>query len=155
MTIDEKYMRRALQLAQQGGGHASPNPMVGAVVVHDGVRPFLSAETLSDVIGAAAAYGAAVAGVPVKDTVKEVRDGTICATPARERLWLAQTPQAFRAAVLRDAYEQAARTAVRATDDASLVELSGYKVHMVRGSYRNIKITTPEDLIVARALLGA
>ena len=94
-------------------------------------------------------------GVPVKDTVKEVYDGTICSTPARERLWLAQTPQAFRASVLRDAYEQAARTAVRATDDASLVELSGHEVHMVRGSYRNIKITTLEDLIVARALLGA
>ncbi|MBO4794249.1 MAG: 2-C-methyl-D-erythritol 4-phosphate cytidylyltransferase, partial [Deltaproteobacteria bacterium] len=79
----------------------------------------------------------------------------VCATPARERLWRAQTPQAFRASVLRDAYERAARTAVQATDDASLVELSGHEVHMVRGSYRNIKITTPEDLIVARALLGA
>ena len=125
------------------------------VVIHDGVRPFLSADTLSNAIEAATAYGAAVVGVPVKDTVKEVCEGTICSTPARERLWLAQTPQAFRAAVLHDAYEQAARTAVRATDDASLVELAGYKVHMVLGSYRNIKITTLEDLIVARALLRA
>jgi 2-C-methyl-D-erythritol 4-phosphate cytidylyltransferase len=94
-------------------------------------------------------------GVPVKDTIKEVEAGLVRATPDRQRLWQAQTPQAFRFATIRDAHERAWREGFRGTDDAVLLERLGLPVAMVEGDYRNIKITTPEDLVLARALLAA
>jgi 2-C-methyl-D-erythritol 4-phosphate cytidylyltransferase len=97
--------------------------------------------------------GACVVGVPVKDTIKEVAAGQICGTPDRSRLWQAQTPQAFRFALIRDAHVQAVQDGFRGTDDASLVERLGHPVAILEGSYRNIKITTPEDLILAEAFL--
>lgn len=126
----------------------------GVVLIHDGVRPFFPARLIQPVIAAAAEIGGCVVGVQVKDTVKEVVDGRIRATPDRSRLWLAQTPQAFSCALVRTAHEQAFAEGFRGTDDASLVERLGAPVAMLEGSYRNIKITTPEDLLVAQAFLN-
>lgn len=122
------------------------------VLVHDGVRPLIGPALIDEVIDAARREGACVAGVPVKDTVKTVRDSVIVATPDRSTLWLAQTPQAFRFSLLDAAYRLADRQGFSGTDDASLVERLGHPVCMIEGSYRNIKITTPEDLLIARAL---
>jgi 2-C-methyl-D-erythritol 4-phosphate cytidylyltransferase len=123
------------------------------VLVHDGVRPLLPAATIDRVLDKVAVEGACVVAVPVKDTIKQVADGRIEMTPDRRRLWQAQTPQAFRYGQLCAAYEQAARDGFLGSDDASLVERMGQPVAIVEGSYRNIKITTPEDLMLARAFL--
>jgi len=124
------------------------------IVVHDGVRPFVTEEVLSSVISAALQFGAAVAGIPVKDTVKEVDGaGSISRTLNRESLWLAQTPQAFQRRIIQEAYRRAAEDDFHGTDDASLVEHLGIPVKMIFGSYRNIKITTPDDLVLAQAFL--
>ncbi len=126
----------------------------GMIVIHDGVRPFFPAQLVAPLIAQAAATGGCVVGVPVKDTVKEVAGGRIVATPERARLWLAQTPQAFPREVIRQAHARALADGFRGTDDASLVERLGLPVTMLEGSYRNIKITTPEDLVLARAFLS-
>jgi len=126
---------------------------VDCVVVHDGVRPFVTDEVIFACIEAADEWGAAVAAVPVKDTVKVASaDGFIVDTPDRDTLWAVQTPQAFRASVLLDAHGLAQRKGVTATDDAMLVEQLGFKVKIVSGSDSNLKITTPDDLIIAEAL---
>lgn len=125
------------------------------VLVHDGARPFFPGALMAEVVAAAQRVGACVVGVPVKDTVKMVAAGLVTATPDRKSLWLAQTPQAFSAAILRRAYAQAVIDGFRGTDDASLVERLGLPVAMLTGSERNIKITTPEDLILARSFLAA
>lgn len=124
------------------------------VLIHDGVRPFFPAERLDAVVDTAADVGACVVGMPVKDTIKSVSAGRIIETPERDRLWLAQTPQAFRLALLERAYKAAAIEGFAGTDDASLVERLGLPVAMIEGDYRNIKITTPEDLTLARAILA-
>ena len=125
------------------------------IVIHDGVRPLFPAERLAEVVRVAAEWGACIAGVPVKDTLKEIRGGIIRGTPDRGRVWQAQTPQAFRFDLIRNAHEAALQSGVRATDDAALVERLGAEVRMIEGSYRNIKITTPEDLLLAEAFLAA
>jgi 2-C-methyl-D-erythritol 4-phosphate cytidylyltransferase/2-C-methyl-D-erythritol 2,4-cyclodiphosphate synthase len=126
------------------------------ILIHDGARPLVDAATVGAAIAAARECGAAGVAVPVKDTIKAVDDsGCISATPDRRTLWAIQTPQAFAAGLLRRAYAQAAADGVLATDDAALVERLGHKVRIVPGSYANIKITTPEDMTVARALLGS
>ncbi|UPU38241.1 2-C-methyl-D-erythritol 4-phosphate cytidylyltransferase [Geomonas paludis] len=123
------------------------------VLIHDGVRPFVSVQMLEDSVAAAREAGACVVAVPVKDTVKVVREGVVAATPPRETLWLAQTPQGFRYGLIRAAHDQAAAAGFLGTDDASLMEWQGQPVRVVQGDYRNIKITTPEDLILAEAFL--
>lgn len=125
------------------------------VLIHDGVRPFVHAELLRQAAIAADEFGGAVVAVPVKDTVKSVRNGFIIGTPLRELLWLAQTPQAFRFGLIMDAYAQAIADGFTGTDDASLIERQGKKPSIVLGDYRNIKITTPEDLILADAFFQA
>jgi len=125
------------------------------VLIHDGVRPFFPMDKIPLLVDAAVKTGAALAGVPVKDTIKEVESGLVCSTPSRTRLWAAQTPQAFRYALICKAHERALRDEVLGTDDASLVERLGLPVAMVEGDYRNIKITTPEDMLVAEALYAA
>ncbi len=124
------------------------------VLVHDGVRPLFNPGLIATLIDTAVIKGAAVIGVPAKDTIKEVENELIVATPERSRLWQVQTPQAFRFELLFRAYQQAARDDFAGTDDASLVERLGVQVVMVEGDYRNIKITTPEDLLIAEALLA-
>jgi 2-C-methyl-D-erythritol 4-phosphate cytidylyltransferase len=132
-------------------GHVSADDVV---LIHDGVRPLITSRLLRDAIEVARNNDGALVAVPAKDTIKTVRDGMIIDTPPREMLWQAQTPQAFRFAVIYDAYRSAEEEGFMGTDDASLVERRGGIVRVVRGDYRNIKITTPEDLILAEAFLG-
>ena len=121
------------------------------VVVHDGARPLVDADIIGRGLDAAAETGAAVASVPVTDTIKRAGPGYIVVnTPPREELWAAQTPQVFRRQVLADAHE---RVSEDVTDDAAMVELAGGAVKLFMGSYENIKVSTPEDLAAARVLL--
>ncbi len=125
------------------------------VIVHDGARPGLDSALLDRGLTAAAqaGSGAVIAGVPVKDTIKVVSpELAITATPPRETLWAAQTPQIFRYGRLRQAYAQFTG---EATDDAMLLESLGYPVRIFRGSYENLKVTTPEDLVIMEAVLQA
>ena len=123
------------------------------VLVHDAARPLVSRATIEAVIEAARAHGAAIAAVPEKNTVKVVKDGVVTATPDRSTLWAVQTPQGFSRSLLMAANEKAESDGFLGTDDASLVERYGAKVHVVMDSYQNIKVTTPEDLVVAEAFL--
>ena len=124
------------------------------VLVHDGVRPCLPPALIERAAAAAMADGAAVLGVPVKDTIKETTaEGWVVRTVPREGLWAAQTPQAFRREILLAAHERAAAEGFRGTDDAALVERLGIPVRMVRGGEQNIKVTTPADLVYAEAVL--
>ena len=132
-------------------GHVADDDVV---LIHDGVRPLITPQLLRDAIEVARNNDGALVAVPAKDTIKTVRDGMIIDTPPREMLWQAQTPQAFLFAVIHDAYRAAEEEGFMGTDDASLVERRGGIVKVVRGDYRNIKITTPEDLILAEAFLA-
>ena len=121
------------------------------VLIHDGARPFLTGKLIADGIEAARQTGAAVAAVPVTETVKVAgHGGLVEATPPRASLFTVQTPQVFRFDILRKAYEN---TAGDVTDDASLVEGLGIKVRLYPGSYDNIKMTNPEDLALAEVLI--
>ncbi|OGW75859.1 MAG: 2-C-methyl-D-erythritol 4-phosphate cytidylyltransferase [Omnitrophica bacterium RBG_13_46_9] len=123
------------------------------VMVHDGVRPFIEEYLIKRVILAAKRYGAALCAVPTKPTLKLVnRDFLVAKTPDRKSFWDAQTPQAFRNDLIMEAYRRSKNR--DATDDAALIERLGHRVKIVRGSDRNIKITTPEDLALARVLLN-
>lgn len=123
------------------------------VVVHDAARPLVSAGLVRRVLEAARETGAATAALPARDTVKLVGAGMVTETLDRERIWLAQTPQAFRRALLRDAHERARREGLRATDDATLVEAVGAPVRVVPGDPLNFKVTTAEDLALAEVLV--
>jgi 2-C-methyl-D-erythritol 4-phosphate cytidylyltransferase len=123
------------------------------ILVHDAVRPLVDEEIIENVIQGAEKHGAAIAGVPAVDTVKQVErsaeNAIITATVPRERVVLAQTPQGFRFSVLKKAFDEAAADGFVGTDEASLVERSGHAVAVVMGSARNLKITTPADLELA------
>ena len=124
------------------------------IVVHDGVRPLVSVDLLGAVLKAANDHGAALAAIPAGDTVKRAKEEVVVETLKRETIWLAQTPQAFQANLLRLAYEKASRDKMMVTDDAALVESLGVSVYLVPGSPENIKVTTPTDLVVAEAILA-
>jgi 2-C-methyl-D-erythritol 4-phosphate cytidylyltransferase len=127
------------------------------VLVHDAVRPLVTAEIIDDVIAAAKKYGAAIAGLPAVDTVKQVErtaDGAIVkATIPRAGIVLAQTPQGFHYSVIKKAFDEASADGFLGTDEASLVERSGHQVAVVMGSPQNIKITTPADMELAEFYL--
>jgi 2-C-methyl-D-erythritol 4-phosphate cytidylyltransferase len=127
------------------------------VLVHDAVRPFVDEEIIASVIEAAARHGAAIAGVPAVDTIKQVErtaeGAVIRATIPRAQIVMAQTPQGFRYEVLKKAFAEATADGFTGTDEASLVERSGHEVVVVMGSVRNIKITTPWDLELAEFFL--
>lgn len=124
------------------------------VLIHDGVRPFVTEDVVQLSIQTAEEMGACVAGVPAKDTIKVCNAENIAvATPDRSTLWQIQTPQTFRKELILQAYETAAKDGFVGTDDASLAEHSGYPVKVILGSYRNIKITTQEDLLIGTAFL--
>jgi 2-C-methyl-D-erythritol 4-phosphate cytidylyltransferase len=127
------------------------------VLVHDAVRPFVTSEIIHEVIEAAKKYGAAIAGLPAVDTVKQVErtaEGAIIkATIPRQGVVLAQTPQGFRYSVIKKAFDEAAADGFMGTDEASLAERSGHEVAVVMGSPRNIKITTPADMELAEFYL--
>lgn len=129
------------------------------VLVHDAVRPFVTLEIIQEVITAAQKYGAAIAGMPAVDTVKQVErtaeGAVITATLPRERVVMAQTPQGFHYGLLKKVFDEAAADGFMGTDESSLVERSGHEVFVVMGSPRNIKITTPADLELAEFFLKA
>lgn len=136
--------------------------MNGYVFIHDGARPFLTEEILERLADAVEAYHACVAAMPSKDTIK-IADGEKFAaqTPDRRTVWNVQTPQVFDAGIILEAYERLEmgigrmrEQGIAITDDAGVVELfTNYKVRLVEGSYQNLKITTPEDMVIAKALL--
>ena len=120
------------------------------VVIHDGARPLVTVDLINRGLEAAKETGAAVAAVPVTDTIKLAGDDRIVhQTPPRQNLWAVQTPQVFRIDIITEAYRRAKS---EVTDDASLVEQVGYKVKLYIGSYDNIKVTTPDDLALAEVL---
>jgi 2-C-methyl-D-erythritol 4-phosphate cytidylyltransferase len=127
------------------------------ILVHDAVRPFVTEDTIEQVVQAAKKYGAAIAGMPAVDTVKQVdrtaEGAVITATIPRERVVMAQTPQGFRYGVLKKAFDEANADGFLGTDEASLIERAGGEVAVVMGSPRNIKITTPADMELAEFFL--
>jgi 2-C-methyl-D-erythritol 4-phosphate cytidylyltransferase len=139
---------------------AQVDPATEIVLVHDAVRPFVTPEQIERVIAEARARGAAILGIPAIDTVKEVKRASlpqdvalITSTIPRERIVLAQTPQAFSYSLLRDAFRKAQQDGITASDESSLVERFGHDVFVVLGSERNLKITRPADMDLARFYL--
>lgn len=133
------------------------------VLIHDGARPFLTQEIINRCINGAKEYKACVAGMPVKDTIKLAdEEENIESTPERSKVWMIQTPQAFVYSMIKNAYEtlieqenQGVKTSIPVTDDAMVVEyFLNQKVHLVYGSYENIKITTPEDMRIAEVFVA-
>ena len=123
------------------------------VLIHDGARPLIAQREIEAVVRDAAKYGAAVVGVPAKDTTIRAREGFIEASLDRSQLWQLQTPQAFKTTIIMEAHQAAIRDGVQSTDDTGLVRRIGGEVKVTQGCYANIKVTTPEDLVIAEALL--
>lgn len=124
------------------------------VVIHDGARPVLSEGIIEKCIEGAKIYGAVSAGMPAKETVKILNEENFVEyTPERGRVWVTQTPQAFKRDIIEKAHEMANIKGISGTDDAYLVENMGIKVKMIKGSYENIKVTTSEDIIIAEAIM--
>ncbi|GGE56787.1 2-C-methyl-D-erythritol 4-phosphate cytidylyltransferase [Pullulanibacillus camelliae] len=119
------------------------------ILIHDGARPLVTEALIHHVVEQAEQAGAALLAVPLKDTIKRAYNNKVVETVDREQLWAAQTPQGFRLSLIREAHDKADRLNYKATDDASLVEWLGQPVRIVKSDYRNIKVTTPEDLIIA------
>ena len=143
---------RRQESVYRGLQHLDPGCRI--VVIHDGVRPFVQPDQITACINGAQKIGACILGIPAYDTLKQVdQSGNIVNTTARDAIWLAQTPQAFQYDLINQAHEQARLDGYQGTDDASLVERLGAPVRIIRGSRSNIKITTKEDLEIARALL--
>ncbi|MFS1516776.1 2-C-methyl-D-erythritol 4-phosphate cytidylyltransferase [Bacillus sp. SCS-151] len=169
-SLDEQYMREIveennfskIEKIVYGGDERQHSVHMGLkavhnvdiVLIHDGARPFIKTEHIHSLVNTAYKDGAAVLAVPVKDTVKRVLDLKVEETFERSSLWAVQTPQAFRISLLEEAHEQAIKDKYIGTDDASLVERLNKQVMIVEGDYQNIKITTPEDIKFAHAILG-
>lgn len=137
-------------------GLMAMNDKIEYVMIHDGARPFISKEILKRVIEETMEYKATIVAVPVKDTIKVINTTTqkVEDTPKREKLWAVQTPQSFERKLLEEAYKMAKKKELQVTDDSMIVEAYGEKVHVVLGEYTNIKITTPEDLIIGESILN-
>lgn len=128
---------------------------VDYVIVHDGVRPFINDEIISRCLEATDEWGAAVSAVPVKETIKVANENLFIAdTPNRQLLWRVQTPQVFRASLIVEAHKKAIEDISDSPDDATLVERLGSPVKLVMGSYQNVKLTTPEDLLTAETIIA-
>ncbi|MFH1406683.1 MAG: 2-C-methyl-D-erythritol 4-phosphate cytidylyltransferase [Candidatus Omnitrophota bacterium] len=160
-TIIAKYNIKKVKAVVAGGktrqqsvanGFAAVNGSAKLVLIHDGARPFVDNAVIDRAISAAKKYGAAIAGVPLKPTLKRLsRDGFVWSTLRRDEIWEIQTPQVFKKELFEEAINSSTNSA---TDDSALIEALGYKVKVVLGSYKNIKVTTPEDLVFAEALSG-
>jgi 2-C-methyl-D-erythritol 4-phosphate cytidylyltransferase len=122
------------------------------VIVHDGVRPLISKKIIKESIRSAKKYGACITAVPVKDTIKRVQDNKVLSTLFRENLWQVQTPQTFQFNILKNAHEQAKIKNYYSTDEAGLVEWIGHPVHVITGDYKNIKVTTADDIKLVEGL---
>jgi len=126
------------------------------ICIHDAARPFIQDVFFKEVLQAAKEYDAAVIGTPVKFTVKEAdAEGLVKHTLNRDHIWEIQTPQMIRASLLKEGFDYVNRHQLTVTDDVLIVELLGKPVKLVRGDYRNLKITTPEDLVIAQSILDA
>ncbi len=125
------------------------------VLIHDGARPMINRKIIEDTIRGVEEKAACVVGVPVKDTIKKVQEGKVVDTPQRELLWITQTPQGFRRELIHEAYQRMMENEdSRVTDDAMVVEEYGkHPVYFVEGDYKNIKVTTPEDIQIAEVFL--
>jgi 2-C-methyl-D-erythritol 4-phosphate cytidylyltransferase len=162
-TIVERYGLRKVRGVVAGGatrqasvwhGLQQVPDAAGLIVVHDGVRPFVTELLLQQTLDYAGRYGAAIAAVPLQDTLKRVSAlGTVEATVPREHLWRVQTPQAFQHALLRRAFQHAWQHELQATDEAGLIEALGHEVQVVPGYEHNVKITTPDDLVFCEVFL--
>ena len=160
--IEREHFSKPVRLVAGGASRqetvalalAEASPDVEIVLVHDAVRPFVEIDMIQRVVDAARKEGAVILGIPSIDTVKQVEGRSILGTIPRERVVLAQTPQAFRFDILHDAFTKAAKDGFRATDESSLVERLGYTVTVIMGSDRNIKITKPSDLPLARLYIA-
>lgn len=170
VVLNEASVERGLRLVEEGkfskvvavcaGGQRRQDSVAEGlkrldgcswVVIHDGARPCLTVDLVEQGLREARLTGAAIAAVPLKETVKVVdSEGVIASTPRRESLWAAQTPQIFRFDLITEAHRMVDG---EVTDDASLVEALGHKVKVYMGSYDNIKVTTPEDLALAETIL--
>ncbi len=135
-------------------GLKAADAATGVVLIHDGARPFINTERIHSLVIHASQTGAAIVAVPVKDTVKQVQHQKVTQTVDRSSLWAVQTPQAFRLSTILRAHQQAETEGFLGTDDASLLEWQGEAVHIVEGDYQNIKLTTPEDLWFAEAIIS-
>lgn len=161
--IIEKYGYKKVKAVVKGGserqysvynGLKALDEKTDIVLIHDGVRPFIKPEEIDKLIDETIIHKACVLGVKVKDTIKVCDEkGFVKDTPKRELLWSAQTPQVFNYSLIMEAHKRAEEEGFLGTDDSMLAERMGYKIKMVEGSYENIKITTPEDLIIAEGLV--
>lgn len=159
--IVKKYAYKKVSKLIRGGrerqdsvynGILALNQNSDIVLTHDGARPFIREETIKEAIEAVLKYDACVVGVKVKDTIKAVNgEDMVHHTPKRSELWQAQTPQCFKKELILRGYELAVKERILATDDSGLVERLGQDIKMIHGTYDNIKITTPEDLIIAQS----
>lgn len=162
VTVDSRGVSKIRHIVAGGeqrqdsirNGLAAVGERTDIVLIHDAVRPFISGGLIRHAVREAEKHGAVSVGVPVKDTIKRVDpDGWIVETMNRHVLWLTQTPQAFKRSVIQEAYRRADADRFYGTDDASLVERTGIRVRMITASHANIKITTPEDLLMAEFLI--
>jgi len=160
--IANEHFAKALRLVAGGASRQETvarcldqaAPETDVVVVHDAVRPFIALDLIRQVVDAARRDGAVILGIPSVDTVKKVERQMILGTIPRERIVLAQTPQAFRYPLLRQAFDRALAEGYNGTDESSLVEHEGHNVTVLMGSDRNIKITKPSDLPLARLYIA-
>lgn len=162
-SIVEKYAFDKVSMYVAGGKERQNSVFNGLmkvkdecdiVVVHDGARPLVTSAIIEKCVEGAKTYHAVSAGVPIKDTIKILdADGFVQTTPNRKDVWITQTPQAFKRDILMKAHLYAIEHGILGTDDAMLVEAIGQKVKMIQAGYENIKITTPEDLISAEAII--
>ncbi len=135
-------------------GIREADPAAELIAIHDAARPLVTQGVINAAVEKAAVLGAAAPAVPVKDTIKRASDGVVESTPDRESLFAVQTPQVFEHGLILGALEKAIADGAQITDDCSAVERLGVPVHLTAGSYENIKLTTPEDVTVAEAILG-
>jgi len=160
--VDREHFEKPVSLVEGGASRqetvaralTEAPPGTEIVLVHDAVRPFIDLHLIQRVVEAARKDGAAILGIPSVDTVKQVERQMILGTIPRERIVLAQTPQAFRHEIIREAFDRAAADGFYGSDEASLVERLGYSVTAIMGSDRNIKITKPSDLPLARLYIA-
>ena len=160
MSLCEKFDKVKSVVA--GGGCRTESVQAGLrmlsgkvklAAIHDGARPIITEQVIDRTVRAANTYGAAAPGIPVKDTIKVVQGGIIAATPDRSCLQAVQTPQVFDLDIIKCALKKAQSSGAELTDDCSAVELLGMSVKMVAGDERNLKVTTPMDLMIAEMLL--
>ncbi len=163
-SIINKYRFRKIKKVVSGGkerqesvynGLKNIDEKCSVVLIHDGARPLVTHKVINRCIKGAERYGASSAGVPIKETIKIMKkDCFVKYTPKREDVWITQTPQGFKTDIIRAAHELAINEKIIGTDDAMLVEIMGCEVKMVEGDYENIKITTPDDLLMAEAIFN-